>query len=393
MTEKYASQINQDVEPASADEFKPIPIGPLRIWPPVVLAPMAGITNAPFRTLCRRFGAGLYVSEMVTARLLVKRNPKTMKLASFAADEKPRSLQLYGVDPYFIGQAVAQLVNEQHIDHIDLNFGCPVRKVTIKGGGAAIPLKPKLLQNIVQAAVKNAGSIPVTIKFRIGINERYTTYLTAGKIAEDAGCASVALHARTAAQLYQGQAKWQAIAELKNAVRTIPVLGNGDIWEAYDALRMMRATGCDGVVVGRGCLGRPWLFRDLADVFEGREIQKPPTLGRVAEVMLEHARLLCDWFDEKFAMLSFRKHSTWYVKGFRSAPVLLKKLLRVETFSVLQEILADVNRDEPFPFSSLRKPRGKRRGKQKVALPEGYLDSLDDATPPSVAAEDATSGG
>ena len=156
MTEKYASQINQDVEPASADEFKPIPIGPLRIWPPVVLAPMAGITNAPFRTLCRRFGAGLYVSEMVTARLLVSRNPKTMKLASFAADEKPRSLQLYGVDPYFVGEAVAQLVSEQHLDHIDLNFGCPVRKVTIKGGGAAIPLKPKLLQNIVQAAVKNA---------------------------------------------------------------------------------------------------------------------------------------------------------------------------------------------------------------------------------------------
>lgn len=393
MNEKYTNLINQDVPPAFSDEFKPVVIGSLRVWPPVVLAPMAGITNAPFRTLCRRFGAGLYVSEMVTARLLTQRHPKTVKLASFASNERPRSLQLYGVDPFFVGEAVAQLVAEHHVDHIDLNFGCPVRKVTIKGGGAAIPLKPKLLRNIVRAAVENSGPIPVTIKFRIGINERYLTYLTAGKIAEEEGCAAVALHARTAAQLYQGHAQWEAITELKKAIQTIPVLGNGDIWEAYDALRMMRSTGCDGVVVGRGCLGRPWLFRDLVDVFEGRDIQKPPTLGQVADIMLEHARLLCDWFDETFAMRSFRKHCTWYVKGFRSAPDLLVKLIRIETYSDLEHALDQVVRDEPFPISSLRKSRGKRRGKQKVALPAGYLDKLDDDMPPGVAAEAATSGG
>ncbi|MFQ5675783.1 MAG: tRNA dihydrouridine synthase DusB [bacterium] len=390
---KYASEINQHVLPAKPAEFRPARIGPLTVWPPVVLAPMAGITNAPFRTLCREFGAGLYVSEMVTARLLVSQHPRTLRLASFAPDEKPRSLQLYGVDPVYVGEAVNQLVAEHRVDHIDLNFGCPVRKVTIKGGGAAIPLKPNLLRNIVRAAVKNAGRIPVTIKFRLGINERYLTYLTAGRIAEEEGCAAVALHARTAAQLYQGDAQWQAIANLKSEIRSIPVLGNGDIWEAYDALRMMRSTGCDGVVVGRGCLGRPWLFRDLVDVFEGRDIRKPPTFGQVVEVMLEHARLLCDWLDEDFAIRSFRKHCTWYVKGFKSAPVLLEKLVRVSSFAALQQILKTANPDEPFPLSSLRKRRGKRRGKQKVALPQGYLDNLDDDSVPYMATEEEISGG
>src|SRR5207244_2770468 len=245
-------------------------IGPLSGWPPVVLAPMAGVTNPPFRSLCRGYGAGLYVSEMITARALVEGNRNTLLMASFGEEETTRSLQLYGVDPYHVGEAVRLLVGEGRLDHLDMNFGCPVRKVTSKGGGAAIPLKPRLLRNIVAAAVRAAGKVPVTIKFRIGIDERYSTYLDAGRIAQEEGCAAVALHARTAAQLYDGLARWDAIARLKQAVTRIPVLGNGDIWEAEDALRMMRATGCDGVIVGRGCLGRPWLFRDLADVFDGR---------------------------------------------------------------------------------------------------------------------------
>src|SRR5688572_8048997 len=232
---------------------------------------MAGVTNYPFRAMCRRFGAGLYVSEMITARPLVTGNAKTLKLADFGVDEAPRSLQLYGVDPYFVGEAVRRLVGEGRVDHIDMNFGCPVRKVTSKGGGAAIPLKRNLLRSIVRAATSAAESIPVTIKFRLGIDDQRSTFLDTGRIGEDEGCAAVALHARTAAALYDGQAKWEAIAQLKDAVKTIPVLGNGDIWEAEDALRMMRSTGCDGVVVGRGCLGRPWLFGDLADVFRGRD--------------------------------------------------------------------------------------------------------------------------
>src|SRR5436190_5535131 len=276
MDEIYRSALNRDVPPAKPDEFAPVYLGPIRVWPPVILAPMAGVTNYPFRAVCRQFGAGLYVSEMINARPLVDGGGKTAKLADFGPAESPRSMQLYGTDPYYISEAVKRLVGEGKIDHLDMNFGCPVPKVTRKGGGAAIPLKPNLLRNIVRAAVSNAEEIPVTIKFRIGVDDQYLTYLEAGRIGEDEGCAAVGLHARTAAQLYDGEARWDAIAALKQAVTRIPVLGNGDVWEAEDALRMMRTTGCDAVIVGRGCLGRPWLFRDLADVFEGAEPRNPP---------------------------------------------------------------------------------------------------------------------
>jgi nifR3 family TIM-barrel protein len=390
----YRSPINRDVPPAFPGEFAEIPIGPLRVWPPVVLAPMAGVTNPPFRTLCRRFGAGLYVSEMITARALVEGNRKTLLMASFSAEETTRSLQLYGVDPHYVGEAVRVLVGEGRVDHIDMNFGCPVRKVTRKGGGAAIPLKPRLLRGIVKAAVGAAGRVPVTLKFRIGIDALRTTYLDAGRIGEEEGCAAVGLHARTAAQLYEGAAAWEAIARLKAEVRRIPVLGNGDIWEAEDALRMMRETGCDGVIVGRGCLGRPWLFRDLADVFDGRGPQDPPHFGGVVDLMLEHARLLVAWLgDEGPALRAFRKHSSWYTKGFPGGAALRERLMRVETMAGLAAELASVDRSLPFPPEAMRVPRGKGGGTQTVALPEGYLDDLDDATPPGVEAETAESGG
>ncbi len=389
----YRSALNRDVRAAGPGEFAPVFIGPIPVWPPVVLAPMAGVTNPPFRTLCRRFGAGLYVSEMITARALVEGNRKTLLLASFGAEETTRSLQLYGVDPHYVGEAVRLLVGEDRIDHLDLNFGCPVRKVTSKGGGAAIPLKPKLLRNIVRAAVRAAGRVPVTLKFRVGIDDGHPTFLDAGRIGEEEGCAAVGLHARTAAQLYDGEARWDAIAELKRTVTRIPVLGNGDVWEAEDALRMMRTTGCDGVIVGRGCLGRPWLFRDLADVFDGREPGNPPPYGGVLDVMLEHARLLVAWAGEQGAMRAFRKHSSWYTKGFPGGAPLRQRLMQVRTLAELAEVLAGVDREEPFPPDAMRIPRGKSGGTQKVALPEGYLDELDDDTPPGVLAEAADSGG
>ena len=389
----YRSALNRDVPGAAPGEFAPLEVGPLRVWPPVVLAPMAGVTNPPFRTLCRRFGAGLYVSEMITARALVEGNRKTLLMASFGAEETTRSLQLYGVDPRYVGEAVRLLVGEDRVDHLDLNFGCPVRKVTSKGGGAAIPLKPRLLRNIVRAAVAAAGRVPVTIKFRVGIDERYPTFLEAGRIGQEEGCAAVGLHARTAAQLYDGEARWDAIAELKRAVTRIPVLGNGDVWEAEDALRMMRTTGCDGVIVGRGCLGRPWLFRDLASVFEGREPANPPDFGGVVDVMLEHARLLVEWAGEEGAMRAFRKHSSWYTKGFPGGAALRQRLMQVRTRGELGEVLAGVDRTQPFPPDAMRVPRGKTAGTQKVALPDGYLDELDDDTPPGVLAEVADSGG
>jgi nifR3 family TIM-barrel protein len=374
-------------------EIAPLEIGPLRIDPPVVLAPMAGVTNAPFRRLCRELGAGLYVSEMVTARPLAEGREKTVRLAGFGPDEWPRSLQLYGTDPAYVGLAVTKLVAEGAVDHLDLNFGCPVRKVTRMGGGAAIPAKPRLLRDIIRAAVSNAGKVPVTVKCRLGIDDTLLTFLDTGRIAEDEGCAAIGLHARTAAQLYDGQADWERIAELKQAV-SIPVLGNGDIWVAEDAVRMIRQTGCDGVIVGRGCLGRPWLFRDLAAALHGETPKPPPTLGEVADIMLRHGRELIDWFgDERAAMLAFRKHSGWYTKGFRNSSVLRSRLMEVVRYEQLEAVLATVDREEPFPDVAHRASRGKRRGTQRVVLPPGFLDDREDRTPPDPRAEDPISGG
>ncbi|MGD8861050.1 MAG: tRNA dihydrouridine synthase DusB [Myxococcales bacterium] len=389
----YRSELNRGVVPAAKGEFSPLQVGPLSVWPPVVLAPMAGVTNYPFRSLCQEFGAGLYVSEMITARPLVEGNRRTLKLAGFGPEETIRSLQLYSVDPHYTGEAVKRLVGEGAVDHIDMNFGCPVRKVTRRGGGAAIPLKPRLLERIVGAAVKNAGDVPVTIKFRMGVDDDYLTYLESGRIGQEEGCASVALHARTAAQLYDGEARWEAIAELKQRVQHIPVLGNGDIWEAEDALRMMRSTGCDGVVVGRGCLGRPWLFADLAAVFDGREPDNPPSLGQVLDIMLRHAQKLADWMGEGPAMRAFRRHSSWYTKGFRGSARLRARLMTVGKLAELREAVEGLDRDERFPPNAMRVPRGKTAGTQSVALPDGYLGRLDDATPPVPEAEDAFSGG
>ncbi len=372
-------------------EFSPLRIGPLSVWPPVVLAPMAGITNAPFRALCRRFGAGLYVSEMITARGLIEGNRETVRLAAFGPDESPRSLQLYGVDPAIVREAVRWLVGEGRVDHIDLNFGCPVRKVTRKGGGAAIPVKRNLLRGIVRAAVGAAGAVPVTMKFRIGVDDELLTFETAGKIGEDEGCAAVGLHARTAAQLYSGEARWEAIARLKQVVTRIPVLGNGDIWEASDALRMMRTTGCDGVIVGRGCLGRPWLFGELAAAFAGQEPPPAPALGQVWATMLDHARALCDWQPEPAAIRSFIKHVGWYTLGFALAGVDRGRLMRVTSLAELTALGEAIDPHEPFPQAAARLVRGKSGAPQKVTLPHGYLDDLEDATPPE--AEDADSGG
>src|SRR6201994_4361351 len=276
-------------------------IGPIALASPVVLAPMAGATNVAFRTLCReleqeRVGtvSGLYVCEMVTARALVERHPVTMHMTTFAPDESPRSLQLYTVDPDTTFAAAKMIADEGLADHIDLNFGCPVPKVTRRGGGAALPFKRRLFGRIVAAAVRatQGTDIPVTVKFRIGIDDAHHTHLDAGRIAAEEGAAAVALHARTAAQRYSGTADWEQIALLKQHVTTVPVLGNGDIFDAGDAQAMMAVTGCDGVVIGRGCLGRPWLFAELSAAFIGRPTPTPPNLGEGAHNIRRHGRLL-----------------------------------------------------------------------------------------------------
>ena len=338
---------------------------------------MAGVTNAPFRRLCREFGAGLYVSEMIGARGLVERNEKTLALARFDADEVPRSIQLYGTDPTSLGKAVAFLVDEKGVDHIDMNFGCPMGKVTRHGGGAALPWKVGLFRSIVRAAVSNAGDVPVTVKFRKGIDDEHLTYIQTGRIAEEEGAAAIALHARTAHQLYSGEADWDAVRRLKHEVRSIPILGNGDIWSAEDAVSMMESTGCDGVVVGRGCLGRPWLFRDLADVVAGRALQHPPDLGDVGVIMIRHAQLLVDHFGVPFGINLFRKHPSWYLKGFPVGPVLRDAFSRVCSVDELTDLVGELDTDIPFPAEAHRMVRGHSHGPRPVRLPHGFLANRD----------------
>ncbi|MCC6783454.1 MAG: tRNA dihydrouridine synthase DusB [Planctomycetes bacterium] len=368
---------HSDPAVTSAARFHPLRIGSLSIDPPVVLAPMAGVTNAPFRTLCRRFSAQrcLYVGEMITARAFVDGHARTRQLATFGAEERgvPRSIQLYGTDARYLGEAARILVEEDGADHIDLNFGCPVRKVTASGGGAAIPLRPRLLARLVRAVVVAAGRVPVTMKFRKGVDDGLITCFDAGRVGESEGCAAIALHARTAAQLYSGSADWPAIAALKQAITTIPVLGNGDIFEGEDALRMMRETGCDGVVVGRGCLGRPWLFRDLCAAFDGTPIPAAPALGEVVDVLREHARLLAEFFGERIGVMHVRKWTGWYLRGFRGARRVIDALCRVATLAELEAILLAMPREEPYPLTALRAKRCKGGQTQTVSLPPGFL--------------------
>lgn len=370
---------------------------------------MAGVTNVAFRTLCRDFGSmrgdplrpaspplrspreqakvgtvgGLYVCEMVTARALVERHPVTMHMTTFAPDESPRSLQLYTVDPDTTYAAARMIADEGLADHIDMNFGCPVPKVTKRGGGAALPFKRRLFGRIVAAAVRaTVGTgIPVTVKFRIGIDDAHHTHLDAGRIAEAEGAAAVALHARTAAQRYSGTADWDQISRLKQQVTTIPVLGNGDIYDASDALAMMATTGCDGVVIGRGCLGRPWLFAELSAAFTGRPAPTPPTLGEVADVIRRHGALLAAHFGEDKGMRDIRKHIAWYLHGFPAGSDVRRALALVKTLSELDDLLNRLDGSVPFP-SAGNGPRGRQGSPARVALPDGWLDDADDCRVP-----------
>ena len=349
-------------------------IGPIELDAPVVLAPMAGITNAAFRRLCREYGTGLYVSEMITTRALVERNATTMRLITHHESESLRSIQLYGVDPATTEAAVRMLVEEDRADHIDLNFGCPVPKVTRKGGGAALPWKTGLFRDIVTRAARAAGDVPLTVKMRKGIDPEHLTFLDAARIAEDAGAAAVALHARTAAEFYSGNADWDAIAQLKQAVTSIPVLGNGDIWSGEDAVRMMAQTGCDGVVVGRGCLGRPWLFGDLAAAFGAPGIRPDATLGFVADAFRRHAELLVEFFeDEGRGCRHIRKHVAWYFKGYPVGGDTRAALATASTLVEIDDLLATLDRGAPYPGAAAEGQRGRAGTPKRPALPDGWL--------------------
>lgn len=377
-------------------------IGPFELASPVILAPMAGVTNMAFRMLCRELerekcgtSAGLYVCEMVTARALVEGNEKTRAMTRFHPDEQPRSLQLYTTDPRYTGEAVRMVVDEDLADHIDLNFGCPVPKVTRRGGGAALPYKRRLYRNIVRAAVRAAqpAGIPVTVKFRIGIDEEHRTHLDAGRIAADEGAAAVTLHARTAAQRYSGVARWEEIARLKDALDgcDVAVLGNGDIFAAHDAVEMMARTGCDGVEVGRGCLGRPWLFAELSAALRGVPVPQEPTLGEVTRIILRHARWLSHLEGEERGCRSLRKHVGWYLRGFPVGGTLRARLARTASIAELEELLAPWA-DSPARAENAEGARGRQGSPARVVLPEGWLDDPEDETVP-VGAELDVGGG
>jgi len=373
----------------------PLATGDHLIDPPVVLAPMAGITNAPFRMLCREQGAGLFVSEMVTARALIERRPETLRMIEPGKGEWPRSVQLYSVDPHTMRAAVTMLGKENLVDHIDMNFGCPVPKVTRKGGGAALPYKRNLFSAIVGAAVEAAKpfGIPVTVKMRIGIDSDHETYLEAATSAANLGVAWVALHARTAQQMYEGKADWSAITQLVEHLKPtgVPVLGNGDIWSGADGLAMVAETGCAGVVVGRGCLGRPWLFADLVAAFSGTESKALPSLFEVREVMYRHGELIVDYFEnEDRGCRDLRKHMAWYLKGFRVNSELRRQFGMVGSLAELRGLLDQLD-DQPYPVEVSEKPRGRTSHGRPVTLPDGWLLDPDEIV--EIELEDMFSGG
>lgn len=375
----------------SADPTPALRIGALELASPVVLAPMAGVTNVAFRTLCREQErhltgsvSGLYVCEMITARALVERNPKTLHMATFAPDESPRSLQLYTTDPEYTYRAARMLAEENLADHLDMNFGCPVPKVTRRGGGSALPYKRKLFAAIVRAAVKgvaDAGrsqgpnAIPVTVKFRVGIDDDHHTHLDAGSIAAQEGAAAVTCHGRTAAQRYSGTANWDEIARLVEHMdgTGVPVLGNGDIFKASDATAMMQQTGCDGVVIGRGCLGRPWLFAELSAHLRGQPLPAEPSLGEVARIILRHAELLAIHDGELHATRDIRKHIAWYLRGFPAGGEMRRSLGSISSLETLREVLDPIWDSTAYAVDA-DGARGRQGSPGKVSLPHGWLD-------------------
>ena len=316
--------------------MKKLKIGNVVIENPAGLAPMAGVTDLPFRILCREQGCGLFYTEMVSAKAMYYKNKNTEELLQTVPGEHPLAVQLFGSEPDLMAEMGLRL-SEGPFDIIDVNMGCPVPKVVNNGEGSALMKNPRLAYDILSAMVKKIPK-PVTVKFRIGFDEEHKNAVEFAKMAQDAGVAAVAVHGRTRAQYYAGKADWDKIGQVKAAVK-IPVLGNGDIFTAQDGLRMMEETGCDGVLAARGAKGNPWLFRELRAALAGEPIPKRPSRAEIREMILRHGALSARWKGEYITVREMRKHIAWYTAGLSGASALRARVNEAQSMEELVHLV------------------------------------------------------
>ncbi len=311
-------------------------IGEIELENPYILAPMAGVTDLPFRLLCKEQGAGLLCMEMISAKALQYKNKNTRALLSIHPEEYPVSLQLFGSDPVIISE-MAKEIEELPFQILDINMGCPVPKVVKNGEGSALMKEPKLVWQIVRQTVK-AVRKPVTVKIRKGFDDNRVNAVEIAKIAEDAGAAAIAVHGRTREQYYSGKADWEIIRQVKEAV-SVPVIGNGDVVSGEMALAMRKQTGCDGVMIGRGAQGNPWIFRELVEYERTGILPDRPSREEIKEAMLRHARLQIEFKGDYSGIREMRKHVAWYTKGLCGAAKLRDAVNQVESYDALVKLL------------------------------------------------------
>lgn len=316
--------------------IKPLKIGSVTLPNNLILAPMAGVTDLPFRLLCKEQGAGLLCMEMVSAKAILYKNRNTESLLEIDPRENPVSLQLFGSDPEIISK-IAHQIEDKPFDILDLNMGCPVPKIVNNGEGSALMKNPKLAGEIIREMVK-AIDKPVTVKIRKGFDDEHINAVEMAKIAEDAGAAAVAVHGRTREQFYSGRADWDIIRQVKEAV-SIPVIGNGDLLTAEDVIAMEAQTGCDGFMIARGAQGNPWIFRQILHYFETGEHLAKPTLEEVTQMILRHARMMLEFKGEYIGIREIRKHAAWYTAGYPNSARLRVAINNVESFEALEELL------------------------------------------------------
>ena len=321
-------------------------IGNLILSGRVLCAPMAGISTPPYRALARRFGAAVVYTEMVSSHGLAYNSKKTRELLDFGEDQRPLGVQLFGADPEIMRRA-AEIVTLLRPDLIDLNFGCPVKKVVRKNGGAAV-LKDLGLTRELVAATLSATDIPVTVKLRSGWDETTKIFAEAGKICEEAGASAITLHARTRSGLFEGHACWDDIRRLKETV-SIPVIGNGDVRSGEDAARMLETTGCDAVMIGRAAVGYPWIFREVNGYLETGVSPQVPTLEEKTAVILEHARALIKMIGEPRAMLQMRRHVAWYTRGWPGVSRIRQRAFKMVAYTDLENLLDDYREGKFLP--------------------------------------------